>query len=170
MMSRSPLRILIAAAATLIAAPLAAQTASPPPPEGESGRLVVDVVGGVTAPMPIAVPVMPTPLAADTPAGSTAALGRQVQPCANRMVSPGPGANRIKVTISLRLDRDGSLAAPPRTIGETGLDSGNRRYLQRVKELAISAFTSCSPLRGLPPDLYAVRNGWNDFDMIYNLP
>src|SRR5688500_5040134 len=78
MMSRSPLRILIAAAATLIAAPLAAQTAPPPPPEGESGRLVVDVVGGVTAPMPIAVPVMPTPVAADTPAGSTAALGRQV--------------------------------------------------------------------------------------------
>lgn len=107
---------------------------------------------------------------AQAAAGIAGLIRRQVQPCANRMVSPGPGANRIKVTINLRLNRDGSLSAPPRTIGESGLDSENRRYLQRVKELAISAFTGCSPLRGLPPELYAVRNGWNDFDMIYNLP
>ena len=107
---------------------------------------------------------------AQAAAGIASLIRRQVQPCANRMVSPGPGANRIKVTINLRLNRDGSLAAPPRTIGESGLDNENRRYLQRVKELAISAFTGCSPLRGLPPELYAVRNGWNDFDMNYNLP
>jgi hypothetical protein len=107
---------------------------------------------------------------AQAAAGIAGLIRRQVQPCANRMVSPGPGANRIKVTINLRLNRDGSLAAPPRTIAESGLDNENRRYLQRVKELAISAFTSCSPLRGLPPELYAVRNGWNDFDMNYNLP
>jgi hypothetical protein len=109
-------------------------------------------------------------MSAQAAAGIAGLIRRQVQPCANRMVSPGPGANRIKVTISLRLDRDGSLATPPRVIGSSGLDDENRRYLQRVKELAVSAFTSCAPLRGLPAELYAVPNGWNDFDMIYNLP
>ncbi|WP_414713686.1 Tol-Pal system beta propeller repeat protein TolB [Sphingomonas sp.] len=43
-----------------------------------SGPLEVDVVGGISAPMPIAVPVMPTPTGAATPAGDTASLGRQV--------------------------------------------------------------------------------------------
>nr|WP_294390782.1 Tol-Pal system beta propeller repeat protein TolB [uncultured Sphingomonas sp.] len=41
-------------------------------------RLTVDISGGISQPMPIAVPVMPTPNAASTPAGSTDALGRQV--------------------------------------------------------------------------------------------
>lgn len=97
-------------------------------------------------------------------------IRRQVQPCADRMVNPGPGASRIKVRINLKLNRDGSLRATPGIEGVTGLDDENRRYAQRVKEMAVAAFTSCAPLRGLPPDLYAVSNGWSDFDMNYNLP
>jgi hypothetical protein len=97
-------------------------------------------------------------------------IRRQVQPCADRMVSPGPGASRIKVRINLKLNRNGSLRAPPSVEGVSGLDEENRRYAQRVKEMAVAAFTSCSPLRDLPPDLYAVSNGWSDFDMNYNLP
>lgn len=54
----------------------AAQVAEPPP--AEPGGLVVDVVGGISAPMPIAIPYMPTPNSAQTPAGETGALGRQV--------------------------------------------------------------------------------------------
>ena len=34
--------------------------------------------GGISAPMPIAIPVMPTPRWSSTPAGSTDALGRQL--------------------------------------------------------------------------------------------
>jgi hypothetical protein len=97
-------------------------------------------------------------------------IRRQVQPCADRMVSPGPGASRIKVRINLKLNRNGSLRAPPSVEGVSGLDEENRRYAQRVKEMAVAAFTSCSPLRDLPPHLYAVSNGWSDFDMNYNLP
>jgi len=48
------------------------------PPSGEEEQLVVDVTGGQRAALPIAVPYMPTPQAADTAAGNTAALGRQV--------------------------------------------------------------------------------------------
>jgi TolB protein len=63
-----------AAFATLAAAPVLAQTQ---PPE-EPGGLVVDVVGGQRAALPIAIPFMPTPQPVETEAGNTAALGRQV--------------------------------------------------------------------------------------------
>jgi hypothetical protein len=115
-----------------------------------------------------------TPPAAVMSAQAAASIGslirRQVQPCADRMVNPGPGASRIKVRINLKLNRNGSLRVPPSVEGVSGLDDENRRYAQRVREMAVAAFTSCSPLRGLPPDLYAVSNGWSDFDMNYNLP
>lgn len=55
------------------AAPQAEQTA---PQEGQ--RLRVDITGGISAPTPIAIPVMPTPAPQQTPAGSTDALGRQL--------------------------------------------------------------------------------------------
>ena len=58
------------------AAAAAQQTA--PPPAGEAPPLEVDIIGGISAPMPIAIPYMPTPRPAVTPAGETGALGRQV--------------------------------------------------------------------------------------------
>ena len=57
----------------------AAQSAQPQVPTADQpGGLVVDVVGGISAPMPIAIPYMPTPQAANTAAGNTANLGQQV--------------------------------------------------------------------------------------------
>ncbi len=53
----------------LLASAAAAQDAPP---------LEVDVVGGIQAPMAIAIPAMPTPATTSTPAGETGALGRQV--------------------------------------------------------------------------------------------
>lgn len=97
-------------------------------------------------------------------------IRQQVRPCANRQRSPGPGAERIRVTIRLLINRDGSLSAPPRVIGRTGVDADNGRYAERVDDLAINTFTACAPLRGLPAELYDVRNGWRDFQMRYNLP
>jgi TolB protein len=60
---------------SLLATPALAQeptSAQTPPP------LEVSVTGGISAPMPIAIPVMPTQAAVDTPAGNTEALGRQL--------------------------------------------------------------------------------------------
>jgi TolB protein len=57
---------LILALAAFIAAPAAAQS------------IRVDITGGIAAPMPIAIPAMPTPAPQQTAAGDTAALGRQV--------------------------------------------------------------------------------------------
>ncbi|WP_106640599.1 cell envelope integrity protein TolA [Allosphingosinicella vermicomposti] len=94
-------------------------------------------------------------------------IKRQVQPCADRQGTPGPGAERITVTIKLRLNRDGSLAARPVSTGTSGVDDQNRRYEKRVEELAIAAFVGCSPLRGLPDELYDVPRGWSNFTLRY---
>jgi outer membrane biosynthesis protein TonB len=98
------------------------------------------------------------------------AIVRQVQPCANRQVKPGPGAERIRVTIRLRLNRDGSLADNPQVIGHDGVDAENNRYQDRVDDNAIATFKGCSPLRGLPAELYDVPNGWSNFILRYKLP
>jgi TolB protein len=62
-----------------------AQDAAPPGPGPAPGagpapgqRLTVDITGGIQNKMPIAIPVMPTPNALQTPAGSTDTLGNQV--------------------------------------------------------------------------------------------
>jgi TolB protein len=61
--------VLAGALATAIASVMATPAAA---------QVEVDVVGGISAPMPIAIPSMPTPGAQSTAAGSTDALGRQV--------------------------------------------------------------------------------------------
>ena len=69
------------------ALPLAAQTAPPPAPAAPAQTapadqtpppLEVSVTGGISAPLPIAIPALPTNAAVATPAGSTDALGRQL--------------------------------------------------------------------------------------------
>jgi len=97
-------------------------------------------------------------------------IARQVQPCANRQRYPGPGAERIRVTIRLRINRDGSLSGQPTIVAREGVDEANRRYLALVEENTINSFTQCSPLRGLPPELYDVAGGWRDFRLRYRLP
>ena len=98
------------------------------------------------------------------------AIQRQIQPCADRQIDPGPGANRIATEISLSLNPDGSLAARPRAGRQTGVDDENRRYAARVADLAVASFVGCAPLRGLPAELYAVPGGWRNFTLRYRLP
>ena len=111
-----------------------------------------------------------TKIGAQQLANIASAILRQVQPCANRQVTPGPGAERIRVTMNLKLNRDGSLAAAPRVVGHSGVDGENDRYVDRVDDLAIATFKGCSPLRGLPAELYDVPGGWSNFTLRYKLP
>jgi outer membrane biosynthesis protein TonB len=99
-----------------------------------------------------------------------AKIKQQVQPCANQQINPGPGAERIRVTIRLKINRDGTLASRPVIAGHDGVDDDNRRYLRQVDDRAIATFMGCQPLRGLPPELYDVPNGWSDFSLRYKLP
>ena len=109
-------------------------------------------------------------MTAQAAASIAQAIVRQVQPCADRQVHPGPGAERIVTSLRLRLNRDGSLQGRPVVAGQRGLDDENSRYAQRVADLAVNAFVSCAPLRGLPQELYAVPRGWSNFTMNYRLP
>ncbi|WP_299651048.1 Tol-Pal system beta propeller repeat protein TolB [Sphingomonas bacterium] len=62
----------------LLAAPALAQE-QPAPAQGQTPPpLEVSVTGGISAPMPIAIPAMPTQQVVDTAAGATDVLGRQL--------------------------------------------------------------------------------------------
>lgn len=98
-------------------------------------------------------------------AGLAAAIRRQVQPCANRIATPGPGAERITTKINLRMNRDGSFAANPTVVSQV-TDDDNARYGSRVGELAKAAFVQCSPFE-LPSELY---DGWKNINLNYKLP
>ena len=98
-------------------------------------------------------------------AGLAAAIRRQVQPCADRIATPGPGAERITTKINLRMNRDGSFAANPSIVSQV-TDEDNARYGARVGELAKAAFVQCSPFE-LPPELY---DGWKNINLNYKLP
>lgn len=98
-------------------------------------------------------------------AGLAAAIRRQVQPCADRITTPGPGAERITTKINLRMNRDGSFAANPSVVSQI-TDDDNARYGGRVGELAKAAFVQCSPFE-LPPELY---EGWKNIILNYKLP
>ena len=78
----------IAGLALIVATPATAQTAPPPAQQAASAPntaqdqapppLEVSVTGGVSAPMPIAIPAMPTNAVVSTPAGTTDDLGRKL--------------------------------------------------------------------------------------------
>ncbi|HEU0066987.1 MAG TPA: Tol-Pal system beta propeller repeat protein TolB [Sphingomonas sp.] len=82
-MYRLPIAFALLFAAPMVAAQ-AAPDAAPPPAAApaavgqEQGGLVVDVEGGQSSQLPIAIPVMPTSAVVDTPAGATDVLGRQL--------------------------------------------------------------------------------------------
>ncbi|MCA1654054.1 MAG: cell envelope biogenesis protein TolA [Sphingomicrobium sp.] len=104
-------------------------------------------------------------------AGIQQAIRRQVQPCADRQINPGPGASKIKVKLHLILNRAGRLTRPPEVVSTSGVDDDNSKYEERVKDLAVASFTGCAPLAGLPQELYQTSNGgWSNFNMTYSLP
>ena len=102
---------------------------------------------------------------------SVAALfQRLVQPCADQQVNPGQGANRIRVTVNLRLRPNGSLAGSS-VVRVSGVDDDNARFEERVKDLAIAVYRECAPFRGLPPELYkTAEGGWSNINLTYKLP
>jgi outer membrane biosynthesis protein TonB len=155
------------------ARPKAAATGSGNAQQTRGSRLGRDFLKGVgsdpspsTSQKPTGAVMSPIALS-----GIKSAITRQIQPCADRQVDPGPGANKIVVTLNLRLRPDGSLAARPSVVRTAGVNDGNSRYEKRVTDLAIAAYTGCAPLRNLPEALYRTANGgWSNINMNYKLP
>lgn len=123
-------------------------------------RLGADFLKGLSpdAPARTASDAAPAAKAGPFPTASiVGAIARQIQPCADRQVDPGPGANRITTTLDIRLNADGTLAASPRMLRQAGVDDANERYAQRVVDLGVAAFKGCTPLR-LPAEYFS---GWS---------
>ena len=153
------------------AAPAKSAPARPAPPR--ASRIGADFLKAIADAAPTSTPARaaaPT-ISASAMAGIQQAIRRQVQPCADRQVNPGPGASRIKAKLHLVLNRSGRLTSPPQVIGTSGVDDDNSRYEERVKDLAVSIISGCAPLTGLPQNLYQTANGgWSNFNMTYSLP
>jgi hypothetical protein len=102
------------------------------------------------------------------------AIERQIQPCAGRRSNLlGDGAERIRVTLNLRLGPDGALAAAPTLVPgrTTGVDDENRRFARQVGDLILAATRECSPLRGLPSELYRTpTGGWSNINVTFGFP
>ena len=95
------------------------------------------------------------------------AIKRQIQPCADRQPSLGPGADRIRVTVNLRLDRSGRLSRPPALVRTSGVNEDNARFEDLAYDQAVAVFRACSPLR-LPPELYSTaQGGWGNINLTY---
>lgn len=98
------------------------------------------------------------------------AIARQIQPCAERQRDLGPGANRIRVVLSIRLFLNGRLKGAPTVVRTSGVDDDNKQYEDLVKDQAIASYRECSPLR-LPAELYSTpEGGWSNISMTYRVP
>ncbi len=95
-------------------------------------QVEVDIEGGISEPLPIAVPVMPTPQVASTPAGATDALGRQLADCTAPSTIP-----------SVSCSSSGTGARNPGS-ASSGMNGGSRLMMSSERSLAARRRASCS--------------------------
>ena len=151
-------------------APARPQKAAPTTKPPRVSRIGDDFLTGIGD-----APASPKPAAATFDARAKASVAalfkRLVQPCANKQINPGEGANRIRVTVNLSLRPTGRLAGTPQIVRVTGVDDENRRYEERVRDLAVAVYRECAPFSGLPPELYkTAEGGWSNINLTYKLP
>lgn len=153
------------------AQPKAASKAAPAQ-AARASRLGADFLKGIGSdPAPKAKAAAGPVLSPAALAGIQQVIANRIQPCANKQISPGPGANRIRTSLRLRLRENGALAAAPAVISQAGVTEENERWKERVADLAVAAVRQCAPLRGLPAELYKTpKGGWSDIRFSYKLP
>ncbi|MFL6767501.1 MAG: hypothetical protein ACJ8EX_06235 [Sphingomicrobium sp.] len=152
--------------------PAPARPQPPAKPAPRVSRIGDDFLKGIAdRPSQSSVPAKPS--AATFSATARASIGqailRQVQPCADRQPYIGEGANQVRLTINLKLARNGRLIRPPvvlRTAGDADLRS---KYGELLEDQVRRIFADCTPLR-LPAELYDTPDGgWNDFTFTYRV-
>ncbi|WP_188823640.1 hypothetical protein [Novosphingobium indicum] len=96
---------------------------------------------------------------ADTAAGPAvqsslaAAISRQLKPYWT--VPQGADAEKLVTVLAWNLNRDGSLAGPPKLVRQEGITDANRAQAARHAELAIRAIELAAPF-DLPSEHYDV--------------
>ena len=99
-------------------------------------------------------------------ASINSAIRRALLPC-QRQNLPAPEAAEIQVLVDVTLNRDGSLAeASVRRVINS--DPELERYERRMRDLALNVIRQCTPIRGLPGELYDVPRGWRQFPYTFD--
>lgn len=94
-------------------------------------------------------------------------IKRQVQPCYDLGALKGTSAMSIVTVINLRFRRDGSVASAT-LVDQQGISGGNQQYARQLFDLGRRAVLRCSPLKGLPPELYHTDNGgWENINFTF---
>lgn len=91
------------------------------------------------------------------------AIRAQIAPCWNPPIG-GADVAEMTVVLRIRLNRDGSIAAPPEFISQTGATAGNQAYARAFVETAKRAVLRCTPL-DLPDRLFP---HWREFDLNFD--
>ncbi|MFQ3666288.1 MAG: TonB C-terminal domain-containing protein, partial [Sphingomonadaceae bacterium] len=92
-----------------------------------------------------------------------AAIRSQIAPCWNPPVG-GQDVRNMTAVLRIRLNRDGSVAAPPELVSQTGATDANAAYARAFVETARRAVLRCAPL-DLPAELYAQ---WREFELNFD--
>lgn len=91
------------------------------------------------------------------------AIRAQIAPCWNPPIGGADVADMTAV-LRIRLNRDGTVAAPPEFVSQTGATAGNQAYARAFVETARRAVLRCAPLQ-LPADLFA---HWREFELNFD--
>lgn len=176
----TPAPVLAPPAPRQVAIPSPRAVAKPAPakpartrPAPRASRIGDDFLKGIAeSPSKSTAPARPSAAKFDAAAKANIAqaIARQIQPCAERQRDIGPGANRIRVVLSIRLFLNGRLKGAPTVVRTSGVDEDNAQYEDLVKDQAIASYRQCSPLR-LPAELYSTpQGGWSNIQMTYRVP
>ena len=146
---------------------------APAPPAPRASRIGDDFLKGIAdSPATSKSPARPAAARFDAVAKANVAqaIAKQIQPCAERQRDLGPGANRIRVVLNIRLFLNGRLKGAPSVVRTSGVDDDNAQFEDLVKDQAIASYRECAPLR-LPADLYSTPDGgWSNINMTYRVP
>lgn len=125
-------------------------------------RLGPDLLKGIGRdPSPSRSQTPPAAMTGEARASINAAIRRALVPC-ERQPLPAPEAAAIRVDVRVTLNPNGSLASAEVARVLNG-NPALSLYERRMQDLALAIVRSCTPIRGLPPELYDVPRGWRQF-------
>lgn len=130
-------------------------------------RLGRDILKGLgNDPAPAAAPRPAAAMTGEARASINAAIRRALLPC-ERQPLPSPEAAVIEVDVRVTLTRDGGLADAD-VVRVRNPDSELAHYERRMRDLALNVIRQCTPIRGLPGNLYDVPRGWRQFTYTFD--
>lgn len=130
-------------------------------------RLGRDILKGIGSdPSPARTSRPAAAMTGEARASINAAIRRALLPC-ERQPLPSPEAAVIEVDVRVTLTREGSLADAD-VLRVRNPDSDLAHYERRMRDLALNVIRQCTPIRGLPGELYDVPRGWRQFTYTFD--